>query len=147
MEPNGHSLKPQLKAIFLDGTLKTLPPAHRNIGIDYVVSDRKVKAWYGGTVTKRGREGGYGRRVHLQLDVTYEFQGKRYQVYQAFAHLQEISVSVGQVIGQGEQIAIMGGSGASSDHNYPLHVDLSTYLFINGNLVQLNPQALDKQLA
>ncbi|WP_457826551.1 hypothetical protein, partial [Staphylococcus aureus] len=85
--------------IFLDGTLKTLSPAHRNIGIDYVVSDRKVKAWYGGTVTKRGREGGYGRRVHLQLDVTYEFQGKKYQVYQAFAHLQEILVSVGQVVG------------------------------------------------
>ena len=51
MEPDGHSLKPELKAIFLDGTLKTLPPAYRNIGIDYVVSDRKVKAWYGGTVT------------------------------------------------------------------------------------------------
>ncbi|MEG4005447.1 N-acetylmuramoyl-L-alanine amidase [Microcoleus sp. Pol11C1] len=146
MEPEGHSFKPELQAIFLDGSLKTLPPANRNIGIDYVVSDRKVKAWYGGTVTKQGREGGYGRRIHLQLDVTYEFKGKRYQVYQAFAHLQDILVSVGQVIGQGEKIAIMGGSGAGSDFDYPPHVDLSTYLFINGNLVQLNPQALDRQL-
>ncbi|MBD2655419.1 N-acetylmuramoyl-L-alanine amidase [Synechocystis sp. FACHB-383] len=146
MEPNGHSPKPEQKAIFLDGTLKTLSPSNRNIGIDYVVADRKVKAWYGGTVTKRGKEGGYGRRVHLQLDVSYDFQGKKYQVYQAFAHTQEILVSVGQVVGQGEQIAIMGGSGASSDHDYPLHVDLSTYLFINGKLVQLNPQALDRQL-
>ena len=146
MEPEGHSLKPELKAIFLDGTLKILPSAPRNIGIDYVVSDRKVKAWYGGTVTKRGREGGYGRRVHLQLDVSYEFQGKKYQVYQAFAHLQEILVSFGQVIGQGERIAIMGGSGANSDGDYPPHVDLSTYLFMNGTLVQLNPQALDRQL-
>lgn len=148
MEPEGHSWKPEQQAIFWDGTLKTLPPAHRNIGIDYVVSNRKVKAWYGGTVTKRGREGGYGRRVHLQLDVSYEFQGKKYQVYQAFAHLQEILVSVGQVVGQGELIAIMGGSGATSDNDYPLHVDLSTYLFINNStLVQLNPQALDRQLA
>lgn len=147
MEPHGHSDKPQLDAIFLDDKLKTLPPSDRNIGIDYVVANRKVKAWYGGTVTKRGQEGGYGRRVHLQLDVTYEFKGKKYQVYQAFAHLQEILVSVGQLIGQGEQVAIMGGSGASSDSDYPLHVDLSTYLFINGNLVQLNPQALDRQLA
>ena len=105
-----------------------------------------MKAWYGGTVTKRGRESGYGRRVHIQLDVTYEFQGKKYQVYQAFAHLQEILVSVGQVIGQGEKIAIMGGSGANSDGDYPPHVDLSTYLFIKGTLVQLNPQALDRQL-
>lgn len=147
MEPDGHSFKPELKAIVLDGTLKILPPAPRNIGIDYVVSDRKVKAWYGGTVTKRGREDGYGRRVHLQLDVSYEFQGKKYQVYQAFAHLQEILVSVGQIIGQGEKIAIMGGSGANSDSDYPLHVDLSSYIFINGTLVQLNPQALDRQLA
>lgn len=151
MEPHGHSPKPELKAIFLNGTLKNLPADEsddgRNIGIDYVVSDRKVKAWYGGTVTKRGEEGGYGRRVHIQLNVTYEFQGKTYQVYQAFAHLQEILVSVGQVVEQGQQIAIMGGSGAFSDHEYPLHVDLSTYLFINGNLVQLNPQALDRQLA
>ncbi|HEY9300885.1 N-acetylmuramoyl-L-alanine amidase [Microcoleus sp. FACHB-53] len=147
MEPHGHSAKPEIKAIFLDGTSKILPKSERNIGIDYVASDRKVKAWYGGIVTKQGKEGGYGRRVHIQLDVTYEFQGKKYQVYQAFAHLQAISVSVGQVVGQGGQIGIMGGSGASSDNDYPLHVDLSTYLFINGNLVQLNPQALDKQLA
>ncbi len=154
MEPYGHFPKSEQKAIFLDGTLKTLPADRRdggrndgrNIGIDYVVSDRKVKAWYGGTVTKRGQEGGYGRRVHIQLDVTYEFQGKKYQVYQAFAHLQEILVSVGQVVGQGERIGTMGGSGASSDHDYPLHVDLSTYIFINGTLVQLNPQALDRQL-
>lgn len=147
MEPNGHYPKPELKAIFLDGTLKTLPSANRNIGIDYVVSNRKVKAWYGGTVTKRGREGGYGRRVHLQLDVNYEFKGKKYQVYQAFAHLQEISVSTGQILEQGERVGIMGGSGASSDSDYPLHVDLSTYVFINGELVQLNPQALDRQLS
>lgn len=151
MEPYGHARKPELKAIFLDKTLKTLPADEpnegRNIGIDYVVSDRKVKAWYGGTVTKQGKEGGYGRRVHIQLNATYEFKGKKYQVYQAFAHLQEIWVKVGDVVGQGDQIGVMGGSGASSDSNYPPHVDLSTYLFINGNLVQLNPQALDRQLA
>lgn len=153
MEPYGHYPKQKQKVIFLDRTLKTLPADRRdrgegrNIGIDYVISDRKAKAWYGGTVTKRGKEGGYGRRVHLQLDVTYEFEGKKYQVYQAFAHLQEILVSVGQVVVQGEQIGVMGGSGTYSDRDYPLHVDLSTYLFINGELVQLNPQALDRQLA
>jgi N-acetylmuramoyl-L-alanine amidase/Mannosyl-glycoprotein endo-beta-N-acetylglucosaminidase/Peptidase family M23/LysM domain len=147
MEPHGHSLKPPLKAIFLNEILQNLPQSDRNIGIDYVVTDRKVKAWYGGTVTKRGREGGYGRRVHIQLDVPYSYRGKKYQVYQAYAHTQEILVSVGARVGQGEQIAIMGGSGASSDQDYPLHVDLSTYLFLEGELVQLNPQALDNQLA
>ena len=144
---HAHSDKPELKAIFADGTLKTLPAARRNIGIDYVVADRRVKAWYGGKVTTAGKEGGYGRRVHIQLDVSYDFNGKSYPVCQAYAHLQKILVSEGQIIRQGQQIAIMGGSGARSDADYPLHVDLSTYIFIDRKLVQLNPQALDKQLA
>lgn len=147
MEPKGHSPKPQLNAIFLDGSLKRLPPARRNIGIDYVVADRRVKAWYGGTITSAGREGGYGRRVHVQLDVSIEYQGRAYQVYQAYAHLREISVNVGQVLGQGELIGIMGGSGASSENDYPSHVDLSTYLFISNELTQLHPQVIDKNLA
>jgi N-acetylmuramoyl-L-alanine amidase/Mannosyl-glycoprotein endo-beta-N-acetylglucosaminidase/LysM domain/Peptidase family M23 len=146
MEDHGHSLKPPLKAIYFNEILKNLPASDRNIGIDYVVDDRRVKAWFGGIVTKRGREGGYGRRVHIQLDVLFTYRGKKYQVYQAYAHTQEILVSVGERVGQGEQIAVMGGSGASSDKDYPLHVDLSTYLFIEGELVQLNPQALDNQL-
>lgn len=146
MEPNGHSWKPEQKAIYLSGELKTLPPANRNIGIDYVVFNNQVKAWYGGTVTKVGREGGYGRRVHLQLDLVYQYQGRQYQVYQAYAHNQELWVSVGEDIAQGQQIAIMGGSGSSSDNDYPFHVDLSTYIFINNSIVQLNPQALDRQI-
>jgi hypothetical protein len=41
----------------------------------------------------------------------------------------------------------MGGSGASSDADYAPHVDLSTYVFLNKELIQVNPQALDRQLA
>jgi murein DD-endopeptidase MepM/ murein hydrolase activator NlpD len=55
-------------------------------------------------------------------------------------------VNEGQTISQGQQIAVMGGSGSNSDNDYPLHVDLSTYIFINGSIVQLNPQALDNQV-
>lgn len=147
MEPHhAHSHKPALQAIFANGNLKTLPAARRNIGIDYVVADRRVKAWYGGRVTRAGREGGYGRRVHIQLDISFDFNGKSYSVYQAYAHLQQILVSEGQIILQGQQIAIMGGSGARSDSDYPPHADLSTYIFINRKLVQLNPQAIDMQL-
>lgn len=147
MEPHGHSLKPAMKAIFLDGSLRDLPPSRRNIGIDYVVSDSKVKAWVGGTVIRAGREGGYGRRIHIQLNATYEFQGRRYQVYQAYAHNQSILVSVGQNIEQGQQIAVMGGSGSSSDNDYPPHVDFDTYFNLDGTWVHLNPQALDRRLA
>lgn len=146
MEPKGHSLKPELKAIFLDGKLKTLPPARRNIGIDYVVFDAKVKAWYGGQVIKAGREGGYGRRLHVKLDVTYQFKGKKYQVYQAYAHNRQILVKEGDIINQGDDVAIMGGSGWR-ENSYPSHVDLSTYIWINRSRVEVNPQALDLQLA
>ena len=41
MEPNGHSLKPELKAIFLDGTLKILPPALAILAL--IVSSLTVK--------------------------------------------------------------------------------------------------------
>jgi hypothetical protein len=148
MEPDpAHSQKSQLKAIFRDLNLQVLPPARRNIGIDYVVSDSRVKAWYGGVVTKQGRENGYGRRIHIQLDVAFEFQGRRYQVFQAYAHLQKILVSQGQTITQGQQIGVQGGSGSNGDNDYPIHVDLSTYVQMGGEIVQLNPQALDLQLA
>jgi LysM repeat protein len=146
MEPHDHSPKPEIDAIFLNGKLKSLPASDRNIGIDYVVNNKRIKAWYGGVVTRAGQEGGYGRRVHIQLDVAFNLSGKSYQVYQAYAHAQEILVNEGQTISQGQQIAVMGGSGSNSDNDYPLHVDLSTYIFINGLIVQLNPQALDNQL-
>ena len=147
MEPHSHSRKGPLKAIFLNETLRTLEPSDRNIGIDYDVQDRRVKAWYGGVVTRAGNEGGYGRRVHIQLDVKYKYQGRTFTVYQAYAHLQQIQVSEGQKISQGQEIGIMGGSGASGDNTYPPHVDLSTYLFVDKEMVQLNPQSLDRQLA
>jgi N-acetylmuramoyl-L-alanine amidase/Peptidase family M23/LysM domain/Mannosyl-glycoprotein endo-beta-N-acetylglucosaminidase len=146
MEPHGHSDKPAIDAVFLNGKLKSLPPSDRNIGIDYVVENKRIKAWYGGIVTRAGQEGGYGRRVHIQLDVAFNLSGKSYQVYQAYAHTQEMLVHEGQTIAQGQQIAVMGGSGSNSDNDYPLHVDLSTYIFVNGLIVQLNPQALDNQL-
>ncbi|MCT0200484.1 N-acetylmuramoyl-L-alanine amidase [Synechococcus sp. CS-1325] len=147
MEPHLHSRKGPLKAIFLNEVLRTLEPSGRNIGIDYDVQDRKVKAWYGGVVTRAGNEGGYGRRVHVQLDIKFKYQGRPFTVFQAYAHLQQIQVSQGQKISQGQQIGVMGGSGASGDNDYPPHVDLSTYLFVEKEMVQLNPQALDRQLA
>ncbi|NEQ40151.1 MAG: peptidoglycan DD-metalloendopeptidase family protein [Okeania sp. SIO3I5] len=142
MEPYGHSWKPELQAIFLNGRLRTLIPSNRNIGIDYSVDDYKVIAWYGGKVIKEGTEGGYGNRIHIQLNVAYQFQGKNYQVYQAYAHNEKNLVTVGQTVKQGEQIAIMGMTGLGSGP----HVDLSTYIYLNGSRVELNPQALDQQL-
>lgn len=154
MEEPGHSSKGALKAIFLDNSLKTLPPAKRNIGIDYVINDHQVKAWYSGKVTRRGLERGYGNRVQIQLDIEFDFQGVSYAVYQAFAHLRSISVSVGETINQGQTIGVMGGSSTKTQGGrlilvqdaYPIHIDLDTYIRKNGERISINPQLIDKQL-
>lgn len=142
MEPHGHSRKSLLKAIFLDKSLKSLPPSNRNIGIDYVVADKKAIAWYSGLVIKQGVERGYGRRIHISLNRSFSYQGKEYPVYQAYAHLQEIWVKVGDMVKQGMQIGVMGGSSHTSDVAYPPHIDLSTWIIIDGQTVQINPQLL-----
>ena len=149
-----HSWKPTLRAIYLDGFLKTLSPSYRNIGIDYAINNSDVKAWYGGKVTKRGLERGYGNRVHIELDVEFELEGVSYTVYQAYAHLRSISVGVGDSIGQGESIGIMGGSSTRSSGGrlvlvqgaYDPHVDLDTYIRRGSERVSINPQLIDKQL-
>ena len=149
-----HSVKSAMKVIFLDGMLKGLPGGvRRNIGIDYSVAPQKVRAWYGGKIAKRGVERGYGRRIHMLLDVLFEYQGKKYQIYQAFAHLKQFLVSRDQEVGQGEIIGIMGGSSTRRgtleiiDGAYPLHVDLSTYFIMDGERVEIHPQLLDRQLS
>jgi murein DD-endopeptidase MepM/ murein hydrolase activator NlpD len=151
---SSHSNKRQLKAIYLDNSLKTLSPARRNIGIDYVINDSQVRAWYSGTVTRRGLERGYGNRVHILLDIEFSFEGVSYAVYQAYAHLRSISVSVGEKINQGQAIGVMGGSTARPQGGrlalvqgaYPLHVDLDTYIRKNRERISINPQLIDKQL-
>jgi len=146
MESSGHSQKGQLKAIFADKALKTLPPSRRNIGIDYVEKNRKAIAWYSGTVVRQGIEGGYGRRIHIKLNLKFEHQGKEYEVYQAYAHLQQIWVRAGQEVKQGTQIGVMGGSSHNNDNAYPPHIDLSTYIIVGGETVQINPQLIDLAL-
>lgn len=142
MEPHGHSRKGVLRAIFVDKQIKSLQPSGRNIGIDYVVADHRAIAWYSGRCTRQGREGGYGRRIHIKLGRTFNYMGKEYDVYQAYAHLKEIWVKQGQEITQGQQIGVMGGSGRG-ENDYPLHIDLATYIYIDNTTVQINPQLLN----
>jgi Peptidase family M23/Putative peptidoglycan binding domain len=114
-----------------------------NLGIDYVVADKKVNAWYGGEVSKVGEERGYGNRVHVKTDVKFEYQGKLYPVYSAYAHLENSNVKIGQKIEQGEYIATMGGTGG----NYPEHVDLRTWIEVDGKKIDVSPNLINDQLA
>ncbi|AIQ44442.1 M23 family metallopeptidase [Paenibacillus sp. FSL R5-0912] len=77
--------------------------AHK--GVDLVSGNRTIKAADAGTVSFAGVQSGYGNVVivnHNNGYVTY------------YGHLSRISVSVGQKLGQGSQIGIMGNTGRST---------------------------------
>lgn len=77
--------------------------AHK--GLDIVSGNRTIKAADAGTVSFAGVQSGYGNVVivnHNNGYVTY------------YGHLSRISVSVGQKLGQGSQIGIMGSTGRST---------------------------------
>lgn len=74
-------------------------------GVDLVSGNRTIKAADAGTVTFAGVKSGYGNVVivnHKNGYVTY------------YGHLKSISVSVGQRLGQGSKIGIMGSTGRST---------------------------------
>jgi|GEM_PF-3083119 len=145
MEVSKHSLKPPQKAIFKDGTLEQLPAAKRNLGIDYVPQENwKIVTWYGGTVEWVGRQGAYGNRIIIKTNVTYKLNGKDYIVYQAYAHAAHFldNMKEGQQVGQFEHIGRMGSTGG----DYGAHIDLRTYIWVNGERVDLSLHALENQL-
>lgn len=77
--------------------------AHK--GLDLVSGNRTIKAADAGTVSFAGVQSGYGNVVivnHQNGYVTY------------YGHLSRISVSVGQKLGQGSKIGIMGNTGRST---------------------------------
>lgn len=147
MEPQGHSGKPATQAIFSDGKLRNLPASNRNLGIDYVSTDGAAKAWLGGKVTSARLEGGYGYRIRITTDSTYKYQGKDYTIYQAYAHLQASGLRtdlVGKDISQGTKIGLMGGTGVGGKNSYGAHVDLRTWIIVDGRQVDLSPNLLKK---
>lgn len=145
MEPRGHGHKrgkhPIIKA---NGEYEVRGSGPMNLGIDYVESRSRIITWYGGIVVKKGWEGGYGNRTHIQTDVTYTFQGQTYQVYQAYAHARSFKKNIqkGTRVKQGETIGIMGSTGGK----YGAHIDCRTYIIVNGQIVDLNINALENQL-
>ena len=154
IKPTGHGYKSSTSYAIFDNdpnTIQTVAPGNYNIGIDYDVNtpDEATKAWYSGEVIQTGIEGDYGNRVRIKTDITYEFQGKEYDVYTAYAHLDSIDVQVGDKVKQGDAIGEMGGTGSGGVPNaYPEHVDLQTWIELDdGRKVNISPNLLQKQLA
>jgi murein DD-endopeptidase MepM/ murein hydrolase activator NlpD len=89
-------------------------------GIDIArPSDRTIKAADNGSVVSAGFDGGYGNKVVINHNNGLKT---------VYAHLDSISVSVGQVVSQGEKIGVMGSTG----HSTGVHLHFEVY--DNGNL-------------
>lgn len=90
---------------------------HQGIDISGV-SDRTIKAADSGTVIQAGWNGGYGKSVIIS-------HGNGVQTL--YGHLSTISVSVGDKVGKGQKIGVMGSTGNSTG------VHLHFEVLVNGS--------------
>lgn len=145
MEHYGHGQKhDDYDVIMPDGRTTKFGPKRGkgsgrfNIGIDYVVLDpeKRVNTWYGGEVVKvvkaKEHDTEYGNRVVIRTNETYNYRGQNYPVYQAYSHLDSYNVEVGDMVSQGQTIAIMGKTGGTSQD----HVDLRTFIVTQGTFAE-----------
>lgn len=98
---------------------------HRGIDIARP-SNYTIKASDNGVVTFTGRDGTYGNKIVVDHNNGYET---------IYAHLSQIDVSVGQVVGQGSSLGVMGSTGRSTGihlhfevHKNGSYVDPLSYL-------------------
>lgn len=137
-----HSPKNGIRAILGDGTLRSIPNGSRiNLGIDYVIEEdlrRRVKEWFGGRVVDTIHSStGYGNRVIVRTNLTYNYNGANHAVFTHYAHLDSISVSAGQNINAGDFIGVMGNTGGS----HGAHVDQRFWIEAGGK-IDLSPNLL-----
>lgn len=89
-------------------------------GIDIArPSDRTIKAADNGKIVSAGNSGAYGNKIEID-------HGNGMKT--VYAHLDSISVSVGQTVSQGQKIGVMGSTGRSTG------VHLHFEVYENGNL-------------
>lgn len=123
------------------------PSGRYNIGIDYVVGgDKQVTPWYSGTVVRRGWDGGYGNSITIKTDHSYEFNGKKYPIYNTYSHLKSFGegTELGQHIRSSDTfIGVMGKTGGGYDE----HVDFQTYIMVDGKRVNLSPNLMQDNLS
>lgn len=92
-------------------------PGKMHYGVDFGVYRQPVFSSASGVVTSTHAMSGYGNTVVI----THIIDGKTFTTL--YAHLESISVSPGQVVTQGEQIAISGNTGGSSTGHH-LHFEI-----------------------
>lgn len=148
MESTGHGYKSSpMTAIYRDGSVRVSQPGNYNIGTDETIGyGSQVLAWYSGVVTKAGREGNYGNRIHIKCDFPFNWQGKDYSLYIAYGHCSKLLKSVGERVSQGEPIAIEAGQGATSSRNYGSHIDTLFHVIEGDKIIAINPDFVALQL-
>lgn len=151
MEATGHGLKKNDTFYLDEKNPDPTKPNKRsaggsyNIGIDYVLGgDELVVPWYGGTVEKAGLNGGYGYSVTVKTDHSYEYNGKRYPVINAYSHLEYVANGIkdGVKVDADTFIGKMGGTGSGGVKRYPDHVDFQSYIEVNGKKIQISPNLM-----
>jgi murein DD-endopeptidase MepM/ murein hydrolase activator NlpD len=143
-----HTRKKNIKAIFGDGESRNLPLGNYNQGIDYTVADGRVRAFYDGVVVSTLPNRGYGNQIKVKTNALYKYKDLEYPIYTAYSHLANLKNSLGQMtrtgdrIEQGQDIATEGNTGHSKGH----HVDLRTWIEVDGQQIEVSPNALEKYL-
>ena len=153
MEPSGHGYK-NGTALFIGGSdptdIQSIGPGSYNIGIDYVLASDPpvVDTWFSGTVLSAEKEGGYGNRVRIATDQTFNYNGQEYPIFTAYAHLDSIDSGLvaGAPIDASTSIGVMGGDGARGPNTYPAHVDMQIWIEVDGvGVVNISPNLLNTQ--
>jgi hypothetical protein len=162
MEPDGHSQKGELWAIFEDqpDALQLLPASQRNIGWDLVVKDatlsdsdvhpEAIRSWFSSVVTWEGFVPGYGWQLEAQLNQPFRFNGQSYTVYAAYSHgAEQFYAEPGENLEPGQVIGRMGGTGWDPKTNdYPPHSDMKLWIVLeDGRQVYVSPNLLIRQLS
>ena len=144
MDPDGHGYKSNgAWAIFSNNAneIVRITPGNRNLGIDYVTNDGRIRNWFAGeVVSTRNEPSGYGHRIIIRTDETFRFNGRNYPVYSHYAHAaRAFNLQAGDRVRPGQNIGVMGNSGASRG----AHVDLRTWIQLDdGRIVDISPNLL-----
>ena len=137
-----HSSKSATLAIFADNptVAETVSAGVYNLGIDYVATNGRIQSWFGGEVVDIiNSNTGYGNRLIMQTDFTFNYQGVDYPVFAHYAHADSFNVSEGDSIQAGQDIGDQGSTGSSTGD----HVDFLTWITLeNGQRIHLSPNLL-----
>lgn len=136
-----HSSKGEAQAVFSDNptVAQNIPAGVYNLGIDYVTTDGRIDSWFSGTVEQITSTGGYGNRLIVRSDQTFNYQGREYAVYAHYAHADSFTVGVGDRISAGQDIGDQGSTGHSTGD----HVDFLTWIALdNGTRLFISPNLL-----